>query len=212
MIGYAAEGLVLVLTGAAGIGYLHRQKCFSSTKREIIFAAVMTVILLGVWAALHSLYPDNFWLANMRLLFVAAVLWPVALRDLQEHIIPNKIVAAGCIFWLFTIAVQLFVLTETVFASFLNSIIAAAGIFVVCLLCMLIARGSVGMGDAKLLFMMGLLQGINGLFSAVFFSLIVSFVEACILLITKKRTRKDGMSFGPAVLVGTTISIMLAGM
>lgn len=212
MIGYAAEGSVLILTGTAGIRYLHGKECFSSQKRELLFVAEMTVILLGVWAALHMLYPDNFWLVNMRLLFVASVLWPVALRDLQEHIIPNKIVAAGCVFWLFTIAIQLFVSTETVFTSFLNSVIAAAGIFGVCLLCMLIAKGSVGMGDAKLLFMMGLLQGINGLFSAVFFSLIVSFVEACVLLITKKRTRKDGMSFGPAVLVGTTISIVLAGM
>lgn len=212
MMGYIAEGIVLVLTAVAGLGYLHRQKCFSSLKREILFVSVMTLILLGVWASLHSLYPDNFWLTNMRLLFVASVLWPVALRDLQEHIIPNKIVAAGCVFWLFTIAVQLFVSSENVFVSFLNSVIAAAGIFVVCLLCMLIAKGSVGMGDAKLLFMMGLLQGINGLFSAVFFSLIVSFVEACVLLITKKRTRKDGMSFGPAVLVGTTISIVLSGM
>lgn len=206
------EGAVLALTVTAAIWYLHRQKCFTSRRSEIVFSMIMIIILCGGWGALHIFYPDNFWITNIRLLFLTAILWPVALRDLQEHIIPNKIVAAGCIFWLMTIALELFVRPESIFAVFLSGIVAAAGIFIVCLLCMLIVKGSVGMGDAKLLFMMGLLQGLNGLFSSVFFSLLVSFFVACGLLITKKKSRKDGMSFGPCVLLGTTISIMLGGM
>lgn len=212
MIKTAIEGCVFVLAVAGGITYLHHRKCFSSHRAELIFAIIMTVVLCAVWGALHGFYPDNFWITNVRLLFLAAILWPIAVRDLQEHIIPNKIVAIGCLFWLITVAAELFVSSGSAFATFLSGVIAAAGIFVVCLLCMLIVKGSVGMGDAKLLFMMGLLQGLNGLFSAVFFSLIVSFFVACGLLITKKKTRKDGMSFGPCVLVGTTISIILGGM
>ena len=67
------------------------------------------------------------------------------------------------------------------------------------------------MGDIKLFMVMGLLQGISGMSGAIFMSMIVAFFGSVGMLILKKKTRKDNISFGPFILIGTTISMFLAG-
>ena len=57
----------------------------------------------------------------------------------------------------------------------------------------------------------GLYQGIWGATNAVFFSLLVSFFLSVVLLILKRVTKKDVISFAPSILLGTVISILLSG-
>ena len=79
-------------------------------------------------------------------------------------------------------------------------------------LCTLLMKNSVGAGDMKLFVVMGLLLGMHGIWGAIFASLIVSFVVAIVLLVSKKKTRKDAIPFGPALVVGTFLSVFLTGM
>lgn len=64
----------------------------------------------------------------------------------------------------------------------------------------------------KLFAVMGLYQGLWGAVNSVFFSLLASFVVSVALLISKKKGRKDTISFGPSILIGTIAAIGLAGM
>lgn len=193
--------------------YLRKEdKNNKKEKAKIVLYGIMLLVNGAVLMALYHYHHGNAFVTDLRLLFLCAILWPIAVRDYHEQIIPNNLVLSGCIFWVFTVMIQLFVDRQMVFTEFKSSLFAAIGIFVVCVLCILIAKNSIGMGDVKLFIMMGLLQGINGLFSSIFFSLIISFFVACWLLLLKKRNRKDGMSFGPSVLIGATISVMLGGM
>lgn len=68
------------------------------------------------------------------------------------------------------------------------------------------------MGDIKLFALMGLYQGLFGVFNSVFFSLIVSFFISIILLILKRKNRKDVIPFGPSIYAGTVVGIFLTGL
>lgn len=73
-------------------------------------------------------------------------------------------------------------------------------------------QGSIGAGDIKLFVVMGLLLGLDGIWSAIFLSLVLSFITAIYFLITKRKGKKDAMAFGPALAIGTWLSIFLTGM
>ncbi len=75
----------------------------------------------------------------------------------------------------------------------------------------LIMKNSIGMGDIKLLLVMALFQGVTGFFGALFISMIVAFIIAIVFLVSKRKHKKDSMAFAPSLLVGTIISIALAG-
>ena len=79
-------------------------------------------------------------------------------------------------------------------------------------LCGVLIKNSVGFGDMKLFVVMGLLLGTQGIWSAVFLSLIVSFIAAVFLLATKRKTKKDAIPFGPALVLGTYLAAYLTGM
>ena len=93
----------------------------------------------------------------------------------------------------------------------LSEVIAAAGLAAAALLCGLLLKGSIGFGDIKLFIVMGLLLGLEGIWSAIFISLIVSFIISVYLLATKKKSRKDAIPFAPALMIGTYISIIITG-
>jgi leader peptidase (prepilin peptidase)/N-methyltransferase len=58
---------------------------------------------------------------------------------------------------------------------------------------------------------MGLMLGLDGIWSAVFASLVVSFLASIVLMITKKKKRGDMIPFAPAIMVGTYLSVFLTG-
>ena len=79
-------------------------------------------------------------------------------------------------------------------------------------LCIKIMKGGIGMGDIKLFSVMALFLSIDGLIPAVIFSFIISFFVAIYSLISRKKTKKDAIPFGPSLLIGTYLSIFLCGM
>lgn len=90
-------------------------------------------------------------------------------------------------------------------------LIATVAVLVACILCCLIVKGAIGMGDVKLFGVMALYLGLEGIWTAIFCALVVSFFIAVFSLITKKVKRKDNIPFAPAILIGTYLSIFLTG-
>ena len=68
------------------------------------------------------------------------------------------------------------------------------------------------MGDIKLMLVMCLFQGFYGVVSSLFCSLFIAFIYAIIVLLLRKKTKKDSVAFAPAILLGTALSIFLTGM
>ena len=99
-------------------------------------------------------------------------------------------------------------LASTVISEVIASLALAAAAF----LCTLLLKNSIGFGDIKLFIVMGLYLGLNGIWGAVFMALLVSFAVSVVLLLTRKKTRKDMIPFGPAIVIGTYLSVFLTGM
>ena len=148
----------------------------------------------------------------MKMITLLAILATVTVTDIKEQKIPNKVVVAGLLLRVaFAVAEFATMGTEAFLAiakDALYSLILVAVLFV---LGVLLLKGGIGMGDIKLMAVMGLFQGITGVISSLFLSLLVIFVLAIIMLITKKKQKKDSIEFAPSVMVGTLASIILTG-
>ena len=140
------------------------------------------------------------------------ILATVTVTDIKEQKIPNKVVVAGLLLRVAFAVAEFVTMGADAFLAIakdaLYSLILVAALFV---LGVLLLKGGIGMGDIKLITVMGLFQGITGVISSLFLSLLVIFVLAIIMLITKKKQKKDSIEFAPSVMVGTLASVILTG-
>lgn len=221
MIGWMTLCSVLVNGAAACLFYhelhCHREKYPVRSEGKLPRAACPYSILMAAAAVGLSLfitlfYSDNTFLFTLKRAVMLAVLWPVAYTDLTAYRIPNLFVAAGLAARAAILAAEFIWERDALLYGLLTEVAAAVVLFLVALLCTVVVKNSIGGGDMKLFVVMGLLLGLQGTWGAVFLSLIVSFIVAVALLITHKKSRKDAIPFGPALAVGTYLSIFLTGM
>lgn len=143
---------------------------------------------------------------------IVLVILPCAATDYRTHKIPNQIIITGLAVRLVIYIAEFVSSPTSAFNVLKDNLLGAsilAGFFLVLLL---VFKNCIGMGDVKLFAVMGLYQGLWGAVNSVFFSLAVSFFVSVILLITRKKGRKDVISFGPSILLGTVIAIAISGM
>lgn len=174
----------------------------------IIFAVSSVATLVYMFERVYMLSL----LQNIKLLSLVLIMFPVAAIDLRVQKIPNKLI-------LFALALRVVLYIPEFIASAsrafevlkdnLLAVVLIGGFF---LLLSLVFKNSIGMGDIKLFAVMGMYQGVWGTVNSVFFSLVTSFIISVLLLITRKKNRKDTIPFGPSILVGTMLAIGFTGM
>ena len=128
----------------------------------------------------------------------------LSIIDFKSHRLPNKLVG-----WF--IATQILIVAVISWmASDLDRFGTALGIAgvttIVYLLLYLVSRGSLGMGDVKFAFPLGLCVGwysANQWLLAIFVSFLIAGLVAVIGLVTKRITRKSRLAFGPYMFLGT---------
>ena len=108
--------------------------------------------------------------------------------------------------------VELLISTDFVWITVVSEVIATLALLIAMCLCRICIKNSIGYGDIKLFIVIGLMLGLEGIWGAVFMSLLVSFFVALFLLICKKKKRTDSIPFGPAIALGTFLSVFLTGM
>lgn len=178
-------------------------------KQKICYL-VIAISLLVVALMLDLFYQGNT-IYILKRIILLAVMWPIAICDYKEMRIPNKFILCGVIIRVLLLGAEFIISAETALAILIYEGIAVIGVFVVCMLCAVISKGSLGMGDVKLLMLMAMFLGIEGICYSLFMSLLFSFVIASSLLIFKKKTRNDVIPFAPFILAGTCVSIILSG-
>ncbi len=181
-------------------------------KGAYIFGAIAVLITICISVLLVTLYSDNDIWTNLRLAALLSTIWPIAYIDLKTMRIPNSFIILGLICRALILPFEFLMGEERIWTVLLSEGVAAAALLVASLLCTLLIKNSIGFGDMKLFVVMGLFLGMDGIWSAVFLSLIASFVIAVTLLIAKKKTKKDAIPFGPAIVLGTFLSVCLTGM
>lgn len=164
---------------------------------------VIAVVLVVVYAAEP--------LAVLRMLGWCTVLWACSWTDWEAFLIPNKILLAGLLLFLSLFAAAAVRNPGSARYAAIGSGIAAAGLLIAGLLCRIVIPGSVGFGDLKLFLIMGLYLGMDNTWSAMFYTLLASFIASVFLLATKRATRKSVMPFAPFLLFGTFLALCLHG-
>jgi leader peptidase (prepilin peptidase)/N-methyltransferase len=128
----------------------------------------------------------------------------LSIVDFKSHRLPNQLVG-----W-FTATQILIMAVISWMASDYARLLTALGVGVATMisyvLLYLLSRGSLGMGDVKFAFPLGLCVGwysTNQWLLAIFISFLISGVVAVIGLVTKQMTRKSRLAFGPYMFLGT---------
>ena len=83
---------------------------------------------------------------------------------------------------------------------------AGAGAFVVLAALAILGRGALGGGDVKMMAVLGLWLGVNGIITAACIGFILGGVAAVIFLLLKIHGRKDYFAFGPFLIIGAVVA------
>lgn len=215
--------LSLLLTASSSIylayedftGDSFAEKLTSAAKKNrkvIIYLICSFAVMCGLSVALVVIYTTNTLIADMKVITLLGILAAVTVTDIKKQIIPNKIILAGIVLRICYAVAEFITLGSVYFEILKGDLFSLALVAVLFLIGVLIIKNGIGMGDIKLMLVMGIFQGITGFISSLFCSLLVSFFVAIAMLIMKKKTRKDSIPFAPSVLVGTFISMVLTGM
>ena len=198
--------------------YLGKEKQFTSilimlklTKMKVFYLILSIISILSFILIFEEMYDIGIF-TKIKLLSLVSFLIPAAAIDLRKQVIPNQLLFFSLTFRVLLLVFEFIFSTSTIFLILTDSIAGAVIISAFFLLLYFVFKNSIGMGDIKLFAIMGLYQGLWGVINSVFFSLMTSFLISIGLLVTRKKSRKDTISFAPSILLGTIIAIGLTGM
>ena len=170
-------------------------------------------IVLSVIASLFYifLYKQNDVMQTVKTLTLLAVLFPVAYFDYIFYKIPNKILKYAVIVRAAELIPETLIYRKEMAGVLIDMGITLAVLFLICMVCNLIIRGAMGMGDVKLLLVMGLYLGSAKFILAILVVLLLAFFAAIYFVASGKKTKKDIMPFAPYILAGTYLAVILLG-
>lgn len=173
---------------------------------------LQTIIVALVGGAAGWLIPERaggYWPSFVRLIIPIFALSGAAVCDIATQRIPNLFPAILAVGFVVSTALDFFLLGSVGLQSLTGGLFGGFIILVPLLLCRFVSRGGIGFGDIKLLSALGCLIGIAGTFSTLLIGQILAVVLAVILLLTRKLSWKDGISFAPWLYFGYLASILL---
>ena len=141
-------------------------------------------------------------------LFLAGAAVLLTVIDFQHKLLPNRIVLPSIGIGAGLLAVAALGTGE--WTALLRGVIAAAVLYVVFVVLVLISPRSIGMGDAKLAALLGLYLGWLGwelVLLGIAAGFVVQAVLAVLLLATRRVGLKGELPFGPAMLLGAALVI-----
>src|SRR5690606_9941935 len=87
----------------------------------------------------------------------------------------------------------------------LGGLILAGGLF---LAIVILSKGGMGGGDVTLIAALGFVLGFKHIFLNIFLSFIIGAILSLFLLLTKIKTRKDPIPFGPFIVLSFFITVL----
>lgn len=170
-------------------------------KEKVSLRYMLTEVLLAV-VFVSLTWKYDLSAATLRYLVLACILLGLSLVDLDSYEIPNSFIIAGILWWLLSIPFMEATVVEQIKMGLLGGISIGGGILLLSLLMdKVLQKESMGGGDIKLFFMLGLYMGpVLSLFN-----LIVSCFVGLILV---GLMRKNKIPFGPAIAVASWITLL----
>jgi prepilin signal peptidase PulO-like enzyme (type II secretory pathway) len=176
---------------------------------EPYWAPVLSAVALGLAFYRYGLDPRAL-VAGVVLLVLVQVL----VFDARHRLILNKVIYPAIVLALLISPINPLILGSTNALGSVDSAVlgavAGGGLF---LALVLISRGGVGLGDAKLTFFMGAVVGFLPLYNppivrALIFGVVFGGVIALVLLLTRTRGMRDFIPYGPFLCIGGAVAIL----
>lgn len=206
--------LIAALIGAGG--FLFTRKYFRDKdgkteyprRKKIIFAAAAAVIFAGTAVCLPLLtdLQERSMFEVLRAVAAVLILFYPAIIDWKFHLIPNRYLLGALALTLVLLGCE--ALTDmsgfrtTIVLGLIGSAVCG-GIFLVT---NLISRNGLGMGDVKLVFVLGLLLGLDDTLGGLLWTFIFAAAAGIILLIRKKAKMKTKIAMAPFFFLGFLFS------
>ncbi len=177
------------------------------------FKGVSVILIIIVCLVLSfglqiSLSIDNSPINFVKLYGLYVLILLASVIDFKKKIIPNLIIVVGLIFRLGIYSYEIFK-AEDLKSIVTNDLIGFAIGFGILAVVSIITKQGIGFGDVKLFGIIGLIGGSFCTYSTLFASLIVSAIASIILLITGKKNKKDKIPFGPCIIIGYILVLLL---
>lgn len=180
---------------------------FSTKTQYLVAMSVIAIVLLG----------SSLWLVNrvsnipnlIKLIVLTGILAAAAAVDLKQTIIPNKLIFIGLIVRVIIYVVELLFYNEIFVPQLISDVIGFAIGFGILCIASVVSKGALGFGDVKLFGVIGLMTGAICTYSTLIFGLLLSVIVSVVLMIAKKKSRKDSIPFGPFIFAGYIIAISL---
>ncbi|MEG2813062.1 MAG: prepilin peptidase [Oscillospiraceae bacterium] len=216
------SSIIVIVLSIAGYVYsmvtfkseatLKNIKSYLPNSFKTISLLVAPMLVGALIIILFKVFHEVPLISATKLLILIMILFPIAFSDYKNHTVPNKILLVALGARIIIYGIEFIISVPKAVEVLKYDLLGAVIIGVFFLLCLLLFKNSIGMGDVKLFFIMGLYQGLWGCVNSIFWSLIASFFVSVGLLISKKKNKKDAIPFCPSILVGTIFAIAMSGM
>lgn len=136
-------------------------------------------------------------------LVLVGFLIPPAFIDLEHGYLPDVMVLPGLVLGLLAGAFGIMGL------GFLESLLGAVFGAGVLLVVVWASRGGMGLGDVKLLAMIGAFLGWQGAFYTLLFGSVLGSIVGVSLILAGRKKRRDPIPFGPFLAAGAIVELLL---
>jgi len=191
--------------------HLTKEVILALDLKRVVYIAISILAGIGLCLAYNLIYSGALITTQIKLITLVMLLIPIAVIDYRQYIIPDIILIAGLALRIIFYIIEFGKEGISTLNTLKYDLIAALVVILFFVVCMLLIKNSIGMGDVKLFGLIALYQGLWGVMSSVLFSLFVAFILSVVLMAVKKRGRKDSIPFGPSIFLGTYITIILTG-
>lgn len=177
-----------------------RGRCRYCRERVSLRYMLTEVLLAMVFVTLVWKYDIS--VLTLRYLVLACILLALSLVDLDSYEIPNGFIIVGILWWSITIPFLETTVTEQMKMGLMGGIAIGGGMLLFSLLMdKILQKESIGGGDIKLFFMLGLYFGT----ALSLFNLILSCFVGLILVVLMRNNK---IPFGPAIALASWVTLL----
>lgn len=178
------------------------------TKKKKLLALLLFIILGMAAGAIFHIYGWTVTKFLKYLILMYGVLI-IAYIDSQTHLIPNFILVGLFFIRMVLLAVELVIYPTARMELLANAFGGLVIGFLIFIIAYFISRKGIGMGDVKLVAVIGFYTGTAVLYAIMILSLVCCVVYSLVQLARRKLTTKDYLPFGPFVAIGTVLALFL---
>ena len=169
--------------------------------------ALSETAILRIWLSICKNSGAVFLFAMLVLMLYGMSI--LCMIDYWEKVVPNRLLLIWLMLWILCIglygAYDMNAMLRHMFGVILG--------FLFCMFsfgfCYLISRGSMGAGDVKLSVIMGIYMTSEYVVGAVLYGCILSAAFSCLMLVSKRMTRKTCIPFVPFLYLGVIIRYLM---